>query len=456
MSYRTAAIEHARQHAAYYENELKEFCSIPSISTLPDHAKHMHVAAEWLLQRLRQMGIKRASVLPTSGHPIVFAETEQLDQKPTLLVYGHYDVQPTDPLGEWESPPFEPQVRNECLYARGAADMKAQVVAFLAAVEAIQHTAKSFPLNLKFLFEGEEEIGSPSLPAFVDENSDLLRCDAVLNCDGGIHAADVPSITYGLRGLAYFELEVRGPRSDLHSGVFGGAVENPIHVLCRLLANMIDADGHITLPGFYDTVTPLSEEERSELARVPLSEEDWVRLTGVPCSWGEKGYSLVERTGARPSLDINGIYGGFTGAGSKTVLPARATAKFSFRLVPEQRGEVVETQLRAYLDTHAPKTVNWELRALNFATPVVVQRHSDFVQAAANALETVFGKRPLFKRDGGTIPVIGLLKEKLGVDTVMLGFELPDAGFHAPNEHMHLPTFHRGIETYIRFLNNWE
>ncbi|HOJ32664.1 MAG TPA: dipeptidase [Candidatus Hydrogenedentes bacterium] len=456
MSYRSEALEYARQNTTRYENELREFCSIPSVSTLPDHAKYLHVAAEWLLHRLRQTGVNRVSILPTSGHPIVFAETELLDHKPTLLVYGHYDVQPTDPLGEWESPPFEPQVRGECLYARGAADMKAQIVAFLAALDAIHHTQSSFPLNLKFLFEGEEEIGSPSLPNFVDKNSELLQCDAVLNCDGGIHAADIPSITYGLRGLAYFELEVQGPRSDLHSGVFGGAVENPVQVLCRLLANMIDADGHITLPGFYESVTPLTDEERSELARVPLSEEDWVRLTGVPCSWGEKEYSLVERTGARPSLDINGIYGGFTGSGSKTVLPARAMAKFSFRLVPEQRGELVETQLRTYLNAHVPKTVRWELRALNFATPVVVQRHSPFVRAAANALEAVFGKPPLFKRDGGTIPVIGVLKEKLGVDTVMLGFELPDAGFHAPNEHMHLPTFHRGIETYIQFLENWK
>lgn len=454
MSSVTQTIEYAREHGGESIEQLRTFCSIPSISTLPEHREDVQRAAEWLAERLRGLGMPDVSILSTSGYPVVFAQGPRVPSKPTVLVYGHYDVQPVDPVHDWNSPPFEPQTRNDHLYARGSSDMKGQIVAVLSALEALVHTRGSVPVNLKFLFEGEEEIGSPSLGSFVDAHRERLQCDVVLNCDGGIHAADVPSITYGLRGLAYFELEVRGPRNDLHSGVFGGAVHNPAHVLCRLVAGMHDAAGRITLPGFYDSVRPLTDDERAELARVPMSEEDWLRITGAPASWGENDFTILERIGARPSLDVNGLISGFTGEGSKTVLPARAMAKLSMRLTPDQRGEEVARQLRAYVAANAPPTVTWEVRDLNFAAPALIERRSPYILAAAQALESVFGKPPLYKRDGGTIPVVGILKEKLGVDSVLLGFELPDAGFHGPNEKMHLPTFHRGIETYIRFLTS--
>ncbi len=452
MGFGAVAVEYVEKNAAGYEQDLKDFCSIPSVSTLREHRPDVHRAAKWLAKRLQKLGVSKVSIIETTGHPVVYAKTPYVEGRPVILVYGHYDVQPTDPIDEWDSPPFEPTVRGDCLYARGVADMKAQIIAVVASLEALKQECGQLPLNVTFLLEGEEEIGSPSLPAFVDAHRSELACDVVLNCDGGIHGPETPSITYGLRGLAYFEIEICGPRSDLHSGVFGGAVENPALVLCRLIAGMIDANGQIQLPGFYDSVLPLTQEERAELARVPLSEEDWKRFTGVPAVWGEPEYTIVERTGARPSLDVNGIFGGFTGQGSKTVLPARATAKISMRLVPDQRGEEVADQLRAYLREHAPKTVRWEVRSLNYAMPVVVKRDSVFMRAAVSALETVFGKKPLFKRDGGTIPVVGILKEKLGVDTVLLGFELPDAGFHGPNERMHLPTFVRGMKTFVRFF----
>ena len=446
-----AALEYARSHRDAFLEDYKVLLSIPSISTLPENEGDVRRTAEWLAEALRRLGMTRVEVMPSAVHPIVYAEHRAEGRKPILLVYGHYDVQPVDPLNEWLSDPFRPEVRGENLYARGASDMKGSMMALLKAIESLKATG-GIPLNLKFLLEGEEEIGSPSLPVFIEEHRELLRADAVLNCDGSIYGPAAPSITYGLRGLAYFEVELRGPRHDLHSGVFGGSVHNPAQVLCELIAGMHDADGRITLPGFYDHVRPLSDEERAVLAQVPHSDETWKEMAGVKALWGEKGLSTIERTGARPTLEVNGIISGFTGAGAKTVLPAKALAKISMRLVADQDPAAVHGQLRAYMQAHAPDTVTWEVRELAHGHGALIKRDSVPMRAALKALEETFGVKPFFKREGGSVPVVSMMQQSLGLDSIMLGFALPDDGIHGPNEKQHLPTFFKGIEGYIRFL----
>ncbi len=446
-----SAIEFARSQKDAAEEALKDFLRIPSVSTLPEHKEDMQRAAEWLSSQLEQLGFDQVAILPTAGHPVVYGEHMKAGASaPTILFYGHYDVQPADPLELWESEPFDPQLRGENLYARGASDMKGQVVAHLQALEAMLETGE-LPVNLKYMVEGEEEIGSPSLEAFIREHSDRLDCDFCLNADGGILGADLPSITYALRGLAYFELHVEGPDHDLHSGQFGGVVANPANVLARLIAGMHDADGKITLPGFYDQVRELSTDERAALSQLPQPDSWWQEQTGAPALWGEAGYSSTERAAARPTLDVNGLLSGFTGTGGKTVLPAKAMAKISMRLVPDQDPDSVHAALRSYLDRNTPDSVRWNLEMLASCRPGMVERDSDAVHAAVQALEAVWGKAPLFKREGGTVPVVGMIKDMLNVDSMMLGFGLPDDNLHAPNEKFHLPTFHRGIETFIRF-----
>ncbi len=446
-----SAIEFARSQKEAAEEALKDFLRIPSVSTLPEHKEDMQRAAEWLSSQLEQLGFDQVAILPTAGHPVVYGEHMKAGASaPTILFYGHYDVQPADPLELWESEPFDPQLRGENLYARGASDMKGQVVAHLQALEAMLKTGE-LPVNLKYMVEGEEEIGSPSLEAFIREHSDRLDCDFCLNADGGILGADLPSITYALRGLAYFELHVEGPDHDLHSGQFGGVVANPANVLARLIAGMHDADGKITLPGFYDQVRELSTDERAALSQLPQPDSWWQEQTGAPALWGEAGYSSTERAAARPTLDVNGLLSGFTGTGGKTVLPAKAMAKISMRLVPDQDPDSVHAALRSYLDRNTPDSVRWNLEMLASCRPGMVERDSDAVHAAVQALEAVWGKAPLFKREGGTVPVVGMIKDMLNVDSMMLGFGLPDDNLHAPNEKFHLPTFHRGIETFIRF-----
>lgn len=448
-----AALDYAKAHQDDHVNALKSLCAIPSVSTLDEHKPDMQRCAQWLAKYLRELGVNNVDIMPTDGHPVVYGEWLEAPGEPVVLVYGHYDVQPVDPIDEWDSNPFDPEIRWDSLYARGASDMKGQIVACLKALEACVETG-GFPCNLKFLFEGEEEIGSPNLEAFVDKHADMLWCDVILNCDGGIQAPDLPAITYGLRGLAYFELEVHGPTSDLHSGLFGGAVHNPAQAVCELVAGMHDATGRVTLPGFYDDVRELPPDERQALAEIPMPEEQWLKLTGAPASWGEPEFSLLERVGARPTLEVNGIVGGFTAEGAKTVLPAKARAKISMRLVPHQTPDKVAEQLRAYLGQNAPNTVTWELKQMAGAVPAIMNRDSRYMESAKKALETVFGKAPVFKLEGGTIPVVSILKDKLRVDSILLGFELPDAAFHGPNEKMHLPTFHCGVDTYIHFLQN--
>ncbi len=446
------AIEFAKKNKDRYLSELKEFVAIPSISTLSEHKADIQRAAEWVARQMREMDLKNVEIMPTAGHPVVYGEWLQAPGKPTVLIYGHYDVQPVDPLNEWLSPPFEPTVRGDNLYARGASDMKGNDHAFLKALEALMKTG-GLPLNVKVIIEGEEEIGSPHLRAFMEQHREQLKCDIALNADSGILKPDMPSIVYGLRGLAYFEIWVYGPKHDLHSGIFGGSVHNPAQVLCELIAGMHDGDGRVTLPGFYDTVRVLSEEERADLARTPHSDDEWLELTGVPRLYGEKGFTTLERLGARPTLEVNGILSGFTGEGAKTVLPAKAMAKISTRLVPYQDDEAVEKQLREYMQKHAPPTVTWEIKKMVSGPAVLVKRDTAGARAAQAALEQTFGVKPAFKLEGGSVPVVSMVQEKLGVDSILLGFGLPDDNLHAPNEKLHLPNYYHGIETFIRFFD---
>ena len=451
---RSAALQYAHNNVQKVLDELFELLRIPSISTTPECKEDVRRAAEWVAAKLRALGMKNVQLFPTEGHPVVFGETKKAGPNaPTVLVYGHYDVQPAEPLELWVSGAFDPTVRGDNLYARGASDMKGQMMAVLAAIEAIVHT-DSFPTNLKFIFEGEEEIGSPNLRGYISNHKDLLASNFALNPDSGMLAADKPTITYALRGLAYFELHINGPDHDLHSGIFGGIVHNPAQALCELIAGMHDEQGRITLPGFYDQVHALDDEERAALARLPVSDQVYTQQTGVTELWGEAGYTSVERLGARPTLEVNGLLSGYTGEGSKTVLPATAMAKISCRLVPDQDPEEVHQQLIQYLDTHIPKTVQYELLQLAGGPASISDRHSPGVEAMSEALETVWGKRPLFRREGGSVPVVAQFQQLLGIESVNCGFGLPDDNYHAPNEKLHLPTWHRGIDACIHFFYN--
>jgi acetylornithine deacetylase/succinyl-diaminopimelate desuccinylase-like protein len=450
----SAALDFAHQNRSQFLSSLKEILTFPSISTDPAHQDDIEHAAEWLSARLKTIGVQNVQIMPTGGSPVVFGEYNQAGPNaPTILIYGHYDVQPVEPLELWISGAFQPETRGEHLFARGASDMKGQIMASLAAVQSVMHTGGS-PVNLKFLFEGEEEIGSPHLDAFIQKEQKLLACDLAFNPDAGMTAIDTPTITYGLRGLAYFELRIYGPDHDLHSGQFGGVVHNPAQALCEIISGMHDAQGHITLPGFYDHVRALDPQEKSELDRLPVDDSFYLQQTGVPNLWGEAGYLPVERIGARPTLEVNGMIGGFTDAGSKTIIPANAMAKISMRLVPDQEPDEIDRSLRAYLASHVPATVRWELDTYGGSPASITDRESKGVDALSHALETVWGKRPIFRREGGSIPVVLEMQQLLGADSVLTGFSLPDDNIHAPNEKLHLPTWERGIDTIIHFLFN--
>ena len=451
---RSSALQFARENRQRFLHELTEFVSIPSISTDPERKSEMLQAAEWVTGQLRDLGMDKIAIYPTAGHPVVYGEW--LGAGPdaqTVLIYGHYDVQPVEPLELWESDPFSPTRRGENLYGRGASDMKGQVSATLKAIEAIKQTGE-LPVNVKFLIEGEEEIGSTNLPQFIETHKSLLACDFALNPDTGMIAADVPAITYALRGLAYFEVRVYGPDHDLHSGQFGGTVHNPAQALCELLAGMHDDRGRVTLPGFYDKVRPVLAEEREQLARLPTDEKFYLKQTGVPALWGEPDYTPGERVGIRPTLEINGLLSGFTGVGAKTVLPAWAMAKISTRLVPDQDPEEVQQQLLQYLEMNAPATIRYEVINMAASPASVSDRHSPFMAAIESALETVWGKRPLYRREGGSVPVVIQLQQSLGVESVNCGFSLPDDNLHSPNEKLHLPTWYNGIDALIHFFYN--
>jgi len=450
-----AALNYARDHRQQNLQSLIDLLCIPSISTLAEHKPDMERAATWLADYLKGIGMSRAEVMPTGGHPLVYAEWLGAGaEAPTLLAYGHYDVQPVDPLAEWHTPPFEPAVRGDDLFARGSSDDKGQVFAIVAAAEAYLQGSGRLPVNLKLLFEGEEEITSPSLAPFVERNCQMLAADAVLICDQAMLSPQVPLISYGLRGLTYMEVEVRGPAQDLHSGTFGGVVDNPFNVLVRLLGQLTDpASRRVLIPGFYSRVRSLSDEERALLARLTLTDEQIRRLAGVPALAGEKGYTATERGCARPTLDIHGIMGGFTGAGKKTVIPARAGAKVSMRLVPDQDPEEIAGLFESYLRTIAPPTVELQVRKLGTARPVIVDLHGPAIQAAAEAYRLGMGFSPAFQRGGGTVPIVRDFQDLLGVPIVMIGFGLQDDNNHAPNEKLNLDCFYRGIETLTHYYD---
>lgn len=454
MSKLNAAIEYAHDHKQQFLQELIDICKIPSVSTDPEYKPAMLETAEFIAAKLKSIGIENVKIMETAGHPVVYGDHLHAgDDAPVISVYGHYDVQPADPVELWNTPPFEPTLKDGNLYARGASDMKGQTMAGIFAIESILKN-DDFPANIKFMIEGEEEIGSPSLADFIKANKDLLACDFALNADSGMLAPDLPTIPYALRGLAYFEINVEGPSGDLHSGIYGGTVLNPANELARLVGGMIDLDGHITLPGFYDSVVEMDADERAELARLPMNEEYFLKNTGAPVLFGEKGYTPVEQAGGRPTLDVNGFLSGFTGEGSKTVLPAKAMVKISMRLVPNQTPEEVEKQLHQYMEENARPGIKWSIKKHAGGPPILTPRDSDEVQALAKAMESVWGSRPVYYRVGGSIPVVSEMHTLLGAPSVLTGFGLPDDNLHAPNEKLTLEPWYKGIDALIHFFYN--
>ncbi len=448
------ALRYARENRGRFLDELKELVAIPSISTGAEYKADVQRAAEWVAARLEQIGMQKAQVLPTRGHPAVYAEWLGAGKAaPTVLIYGHYDVQPVDPLELWNTPPFEAVQMGEHLYGRGTSDMKGQVLASMKAVESLVR-AGGLPVNVKWLVEGEEEVGSEHLEEFIQAHQDLLACDFCLNPDAGMISASQPTITYGLRGLMYAEVRVYGPERDLHSGLFGGTVHNPAQALIELIAGMHDASGRVTLPGFYDKVRPVDLQEHADFTRLPMDEAFYLEQTGAPALWGEPEYLPIERVGARPTLEVNGLLSGFTGEGSKTVLPAWAMAKISCRLVPDQTPSETYQQLVRYLETHAPRSIRWEVKNLHNAGAAITDRNHPGVRALSQAMQTVWGAAPLFKRDGGSIGAVLFIQKNLGAESVLTGFGLPDDNVHSPNEKLHLPTWEKGIQSLIHFFHN--
>lgn len=454
METRQSALHFAKENQSYFLNGLDQLIKIPSVSTDPEHKVDIQKAAQFLADKLASLGVENIKITPTELHPIVTGEFLHAGPtQPTILIYGHYDVQPVDPIELWDRDPFNPETVGGYHYARGASDMKGQIWSAISAFEAVQKSG-GCPVNVRFVFEGEEEIGSLHFRAFVENHLDLLKADVCFNPDAGMVNSKTPTITYGLRGLAYFELKLFGPAHDLHSGSYGGAVHNPAQVIADLIAGMHDQNGAITLPDFYKSVRTLSDAERAEIARLNIGDEVYIEQTGVPALWGEKGYSSLERTGARPTLEVNGLCSGFIGEGSKTIIPSWAKAKISCRLVPDQDPEEVHKQMLAYLEKNVPNTVKYDLKLLSGGKPSISDTNSAECAAYAKALETVWGVKPVYKREGGSIGVVPDLQELLKMDSILTGFGLPDDNIHAPNEHLHLPTWYKGIDSIIHFFYN--
>ena len=432
-------------------DELFELLRISSVSADPNYKNEVFKTAELVKEKLIAAGADNVKICPTAGFPIVYGE-KIIDAKlPTVLVYGHYDVQPADPIELWHSNPFEPIIKDEKIYARGACDDKGQMYMHVKAFEIMMQT-NSLPCNIKFMIEGEEEIGSENLAVFVKQNKKKLAADIILISDTGIVANDTPSITVGLRGLSYIEVEVAGPNRDLHSGLYGGAVANPINILCEMIAKLKDEKNHITIPGFYDDVEILSEEERSEMAKVPFSLDEYKQALDLSEVHGEDGYSTNERNSIRPTLDINGIWGGYTGEGAKTVIPAKAYAKISMRLVPYQKSENITKLFKNYFESIAPLSVKVKVTLHHGGEPIVTPSNSFGYKAASKAMETTFGKKPIPVRSGGSIPIVAMFKSELGLDSVLMGFGLDSDAIHSPNEHFGLFNYFKGIETIPYFF----
>ena len=428
-----------------YVEELKDYLAIPSISALPQHKEDVRRCAEWTADEMRRIGLQNVRLEDTPGHPIVYGEWLGAEGAPTILFYGHYDVQPVDPLNLWTSPPFEATVRDGEIYARGSVDDKGQVFMHFKAVEAHIKQNGRLPVNMKFLIEGEEEVGSANLDNFVNAHKELLTADVVVISDSPMFDRGIPSICYGLRGLAYFQIDVRGTKSDLHSGSFGGAVANPAMVLAQMLSQMKDRSGRIKIPGFYDDVVELRPEERAEFAKLPFNEKKYRQELGAPKLFGETGYTTLERVWGRPTFEVNGLLSGFTGDGAKTVIPAVAMAKVSMRLVPNQDPAKIAKLFEDHLKKVAPSTVEVKLTRMHGGKPWMTAFDNPFVQAAGRAIEKGFGQRPVFNREGGSIPVVATFQEELGLPCVLFGVGLPDENAHAPDEKLDLGNFHNGI-----------
>jgi acetylornithine deacetylase/succinyl-diaminopimelate desuccinylase-like protein len=446
------AIGFARANRPQFLEELRTFVRIPSISMQPERAGDVARCAAWLANHLRGIGLDEVSIVPTTRHPIVTAAWTRARGRPTLLVYGHYDVQPVDPVRDWTHPPFAAVVAGDRLFGRGACDDKGQLFTHVKAIEAQLKTERSLPVNVKCLFEGGEEIDSPHLHAFVRRRQDQLAADVAVMSDTAMLGPDRPAISYSERGQLRLELDVRGPSHDLHSGNFGGAVHNPLQALCEIVGRLHDRDGRVAIPGFYDRVRPLAFDERRHLARVGPPRSRILENAGVDRPWGERGFTVYERTTARPALVVNGIDGGYHGPGVKGVLPARASAKISFRLVPDQDPAYIDALFRQQVARLTPPTVRASVRTLSGSPPALVSPSHPAMRAASLAYRRAFGRAPVFVRSGGSIPIVNTFQQVLGIPTVLMGFALPDSNIHAPNEQLHLPTFYRGVETSLWFM----
>lgn len=440
------------QHSEHFLDELFELLRIPSVSADPAHTGDIAAAGKWVADKLASIGIA-SEVIPTKGHPIVYGESPKLEGAPTVLVYGHYDVQPVDPLDQWISPPFEPEVRDGRIYARGATDDKGQMLTHVFSAQAWLQAEGRLPINVKYLIEGEEEVGSAALSDFVAENTEKLACDCIVVSDCCQFAPGQPAITYGLRGIACFEIFVQGPDRDLHSGSFGGSVTNPAVALSRILSGLIDDNGKVQVPGFYDDVVPLTDLERQQMADLPFNEKEYQDQVGVSDTWGEAGFSSLERRWARPTFDINGLTSGYQGTGAKTIIPNCASAKISFRLVPNQSPEAIDKAFREAVAKLALPGVKVEVQGMHGAPGLLVPLDSPYVAASSKALEHAFGKAPVMTREGGSIPVVATLHEQLEADALLLGWGQDDDNTHSPNERFLLADFYRGIRASARL---WE
>lgn len=437
-------------------NELKDFLRIPSISTLPEHRPDLDRAAEFVAASLRDAGLESVEIIHTDKHPLIYADWLHAAGKPTVLCYGHYDVQPADPLELWESPPFEPSVRDGSIYGRGTADDKGQMYMHIKAVETLRAVNGTLPINLKFLVEGEEEVGGESIAKYVAENPQKLKADVALVSDTALYAPGIPTLTIGLRGLVYLEVEANGPSRDLHSGLYGGAAPNPVFGLIELLAKAKNSRGEIKVPGVYDDVEPPAPSEKESWAQLPFKEKEFLKNeVGSSKLSGETKFSVLERLWARPTFEVHGIAGGFTGPGSKTVIPAKATAKVSFRLVPRQDPEKIIAAFRQFVKKHAPRGIQLEVRVLSASPGLSVNPDHPAIHTAAQAFADIYQKPTVFIRDGASIPIVGDFATHLGIPTVLMGFGLPDDGLHSPNEKYSLENYYKGIMTIAHFFEEY-
>ncbi|MCG6913113.1 dipeptidase [bacterium BMS3Abin03] len=448
-------VDYINSNIHTYIEELKDFLRIPSISTSEQYKNDMLRGADFVAGKLKDAGLKNVKVIKTPKHPLVYADWLNAPGKPTVLIYGHYDVQPVDPISLWDSLPFEPVIKNGKIYARGATDDKGQVYMHIKSVEAYLKTTGKLPLNVKFIIEGEEEVGSDSLENFINTNTKTLRSDAILISDTALYGPGIPTITYGLRGLAYLELQVTGPNRDLHSGTFGGTIANPINVLAEIISKLMNKNGHINIPGFYDDVVKVTKKEKENFKSLGFSEKKFAKEIGVKKLKGEKGYTTLERSWTRPTLDCNGINGGFTEEGAKTVLPSKAMAKISMRLVPNQDPNKIAKLFTKYVKSITPPTVSLKIKNLHGGYPFLTPLDDKAMVAGANAMTKAFGKKTVFMREGGSIPIVTVFTKKIKAPSVLMGLGLNTENLHSPNEHFDLNHFHLGILSSAYFLQEY-